>query len=346
MIGPGHGFGLVRTRFGFLLIDGRGLAALDAALDAPAGRSGPSLLRALAVARCGRWGLARMLRRRLARGTPYLNVGHANLTHRVLGQVRRGLGGPVAVLVHDTIPLDRPDLCAPGMDAAFARRMDAVAAHATHLMFTTRAARDAAARHLDPRGATARRLVAPLGIDRRAPGAVPAALAGLDGFILCVGTLEPRKNHALLIEIWERAGQDLPPLVLVGRWGWLDDAQRARLVRSPVWGDRVIHLDGVNDAALAALYDRAGALVSPSLIEGFGLPPVEAAACGLPVFVSDLPAHRETLGDAGVYLHAEDSYAWEKALKQGFRRQAPLTAPAWDDHIARGLAALNGASSE
>lgn len=136
------------------------------------------------------------------------------------------------------------------------------------------------------------------------------------GYVLHVGTMEPRKNLAVLVEAVAKAadtGLGLR-LVLVGRQGWgmnrLHDAIcRFGLQRS------VVLLGHVTDPELAALYRGARFLVQASIYEGFGLPLVEAMALGCPVIASDIPAHREVLGDAGEYFDPLDSDALAKKMQ-------------------------------
>ncbi|MGH2469115.1 MAG: glycosyltransferase family 4 protein [Chloroflexota bacterium] len=124
-----------------------------------------------------------------------------------------------------------------------------------------------------------------------------AALAGLAvprPFILTVGTLEPRKNLPRLIDAFHTL--EIPHhLVVVGARGWLDTEIGARL-RSP----HVLPLGYVTDDQLVALYKLADFCVCPSLYEGFGLPAVEAMACGTPVAVADTSSLREVVGSAGL----------------------------------------------
>ena len=120
-------------------------------------------------------------------------------------------------------------------------------------------------------------------------------------FLLYVGTIEPRKNLTRLLHAWEplyRAGE-APPLVIVGRRGWLSGDFYAALEASPA-RDAVIFTGYVADADLPALYAAATAFVFPSLYEGFGLPPLEALAVGTPVSCSNTSSLPEVVGDAAL----------------------------------------------
>jgi glycosyltransferase involved in cell wall biosynthesis len=120
----------------------------------------------------------------------------------------------------------------------------------------------------------------------------------LDGsYILFVGSLEPRKNLKLLLEAWQLGDFDGATLAVVGTSGHL--FQKLQFDSIP---DGVRLLGRVDDEALPVLYSAAAGFVYPSVYEGFGLPPLEAMACGCPVAVSDIPAHREVCGSLAIYF--------------------------------------------
>jgi glycosyltransferase involved in cell wall biosynthesis len=131
-------------------------------------------------------------------------------------------------------------------------------------------------------------------------------------FILFVGTIEPRKNLLTLLDAWAMM-RDRPDLVIVGGWGWNYEPIRKRISRL---GDRVHHLDGLEPAQLPAVYNLARVLAHPAWYEGFGLPPLEAMACGTPVVVSDTSSLPEVVGEAGLVVAAGDADAWRKALER------------------------------
>jgi glycosyltransferase involved in cell wall biosynthesis len=116
-------------------------------------------------------------------------------------------------------------------------------------------------------------------------------------YILFVGSLEPRKNLALLLEAWQLGGFDGATLAVVGASGHM--FPKFKLDSIPK-GVRL--LGSVKDEILPVLYSGATAFVYPSIYEGFGLPPLEAMACGCPVAVSDIPAHREVCGETAIYF--------------------------------------------
>jgi glycosyltransferase involved in cell wall biosynthesis len=177
------------------------------------------------------------------------------------------------------------------------------------------------------------------GVDRRFQRvdskAVKEAINGLglaDPYILFVGSLEPRKNLKMLLETWQQGNFEGATLAVAGATGRV--FQRFQIDSIPK-GVRL--LGRVDDDLLPALYSGAAGFVYGSIYEGFGLPPLEALACGCPVAVSDIPAHREVCGQTALYF---DPFSREDLLskleellrldgaqrasmtEQGFRRAA------------------------
>ena len=165
-------------------------------------------------------------------------------------------------------------------------------------------------------------------------------------YVLFVSTLEPRKNVGGVLDAFRRAVDQgyRGSLVLVGRWGWRTETIRKALETSPV-RNRIVHLDYVERHELAGLYRGADALLFPSWLEGFGLPLLEAMACGTPVITSNRSAMPEVAGDAAVCVDPSDSEAIasalvelisdpdrQKALAEAGRGRA--TAFSWDEAAA------------
>lgn len=162
--------------------------------------------------------------------------------------------------------------------------------------------------------AEAEALLKPLGLDRP--------------FLLHVGTLEPRKNHQFLFEVFNRLETFDGDLVLCGMEGWHVDPILRALEASPK-RDRIRRIHYVSDTQLTALYRRAEALLFPSLYEGFGLPPIEAMRQGCPVISSDGGSLPEVVGGGGQVLPLETA-AWvasvETLLSDSDQRAAQIAA--------------------
>jgi glycosyltransferase involved in cell wall biosynthesis len=136
------------------------------------------------------------------------------------------------------------------------------------------------------------------------------------GFILFVGTLEPRKNLPMLIQAYSQLRsekQTTTPLILVGKKGWIYEEIFATIEKLEL-GTYVRHMPDIFDRELAHFYHAAGVLVTPSYYEGFGLPALEAQHCGCPVVVSNRGSLPEIVGPEGIMLEADDISGWVDTL--------------------------------
>ncbi|MFW6184235.1 MAG: glycosyltransferase family 4 protein, partial [Chloroflexota bacterium] len=153
------------------------------------------------------------------------------------------------------------------------------------------------------------------------PDVVSGTLKSLNlpsGFILFVGTLEPRKNIPTLLHAYRNLTHERnidTPLLLVGRRGWLYEEIFESIDRLGL-NERVRHLAGISDEELAHLYHAAGLLALPSYYEGFGLPPLEAMHCDCPVVVSDRASLPEIVGQDGLMLDADDIDGWAATMER------------------------------
>ncbi|HEV2953211.1 MAG TPA: glycosyltransferase family 1 protein, partial [Candidatus Dormibacteraeota bacterium] len=131
-------------------------------------------------------------------------------------------------------------------------------------------------------------------------------------FILFVGTIEPRKNLATLVQaVLELPGR--PTLVVAGNWGWGYEVDRRLMERA---GDRVRILGDLDPIELPSLYNLASVLAHPAWYEGFGFTPLEAMACGIPVVVSNSSSLPEVVGDAARLVPPDDVDGWKSALEE------------------------------
>jgi glycosyltransferase involved in cell wall biosynthesis len=168
--------------------------------------------------------------------------------------------------------------------------------------------------------------VIPLGLDPEfAPATAEQATADAEhlaelrlspGYVLFVGTFEPRKNVSGLLRAYACLRQqraDCPPLVLAGRSGWLFD-ETLRQIEALQLETAVRRLEEAPDRRLPALYRGAGVLVLPSHYEGFGFPVLEAMGCGTPTVIADRASLPEIAGDAALKVDPDDHQALAAAL--------------------------------
>ncbi len=293
------------------------------------------------------------------RAAIYLNVSHHPLHHGgAIARLLRRTGARFVPLVHDLIPLDWPEFSPPAEVARHRRRLDTVNALADAVL--TNSAATAAV--LRPRLRPGLPVVAaPLGVTPVMPASGAAGLAQGRPYFLAVGTIEPRKNHLLLLHAWRRMAATgrgpTPLLLLVGRRGWENEQVLDVLERGPLAGREVRELGGLNDGELAGLMLGARALLMPSFTEGFGLPVAEALAQGVPVIASAIPAHQEVGAGVPEFLDPGDLPAWQAMIENyaapcsPFREAQMLrlrgwAAPRWETHMRTALTLLREVAEE
>lgn len=280
------------------------------------------------------------------RGQLYLNVGHTGLNEPSLPRWIEQHGLRAVYFIHDLIPLTHPQYCRPGEVDKHRRRIENVLASASGVIGNSQATIDhlatfAAERRLPIPAAVASFIAGP-----PVPASLEPVLLARPHFIT-VGTIEGRKNHILLLRIWERLARRLGPqaplLIIVGQRGWEAADALAMLDRSDCLKDHVREFGTCGDEELANFIAGARALLMPSFAEGFGIPVAEALQLGTPVIASDLPAYREFAGDIPTYLDALDEIGWERAIVnfagdsvERQRQQEAMTgftAPDWQSHF-------------
>jgi glycosyltransferase involved in cell wall biosynthesis len=269
----------------------------------------------------------------------YLNVSHTGLGD---ARVLRGLASRHirnVIMVHDLIPIDYPEFCAPGARERHLRRMDGIIGSTALVIANSKTT----AKSLEKFAQTLALPCPPtsvvyLGIEDDFLSR-PPSLSAARPYFVCVGTLEARKNLAFLLVLWrrlaERFGVDAPRLVLVGRRGWENESVLDHLERSEAAAKLVHEVSDLHDRELATLISSATALLAPSLAEGFDLPVVEAMALGTPVIASDIPVHRELAASARL-IDPLDGPTWLGAItsaKPG-QRGPIYRAQKWGDHFS------------
>lgn len=287
-------------------------------------------------------------------GCLYLNVGHTGLDKLGHAQWIDRTGVRPVYFVHDLIPLTHPEFCRPGESQKHLRRMMAMLRNAVGVIGNSRDTLNELAMFTGlQRGLhTPPTLVAPLGVEMAPPKKndwSPLPLPGRPYFVL-LGTIEGRKNHLLILNIWaglaRRLGPAAPQLLIIGKRGWESEQAIDMLERSEAIRGHVIELPRCDDVMLDAYLRGARALLFPSFVEGYGLPLVEALACGTPVIASDLAVFRELAEDIPDYYSPIDGLGWARAIENyaqvdSVARAAQIdrmqgwTAPSWEAHFAK-----------
>lgn len=234
------------------------------------------------------------------------------------------------VAFHDTLPLKHPEWFRPGEDVLHARRLTTALRLADALVVPAAPVRDDIARFAAANGLTMPRTeIVDLPVAPRFADAAP--FAGHAPYMLVSGTIEPRKNHKLLLEVWKRLGPDAPKLIIAGRRGWANDPVFAALDARPA---NILELGGLSSAALARLVKGATALLSPSLDEGYGLTVAEALSAGTPVIAADTPVYRALWGGKALLLDPQEADAWADAVTSPPPRPAPFTRTDWTTYVS------------
>lgn len=286
----------------------------------------------------------------------YLNVAQSGFeVHRFFGWLDRRPDVVPVFLVHDLLPLDYPEYFRAGYEDRFHRRVQTILRYAKAVVTTSEAAHARIVaefdRHKVPRPPTlVQHLPSPLGAGRMAADE-DRELAAQPYFVM-LATIEPRKNHQMILNVWREMGPSAPKLVLVGANGWENETVVNLLTRAPALRRSVRHVSGLSRRAMRKLVANARALLMPSFAEGYGLPVVEALSLGVPTLASDIPIFRETAGDSALFLSPLDGVGWKKAVedfarpgsiarKDAVERARAFQPPSEDGYFAEIEAFLN-----
>ncbi len=307
-----------------------------------------STIRAIASARMSSLSIRKIMWR-MPNGLAYLNVGHTNLNPQTMRAMMEMPDHSKTVMIHDTIPIDHPDFQTEAARAKFVERLTTVINFAHNIVVPSDEVRENVEKRMVGTGHRVPVVVSPLGVDI---GPVPVDReTSQKPYFVVLGTIEPRKNHALLLDIWERMNAKMdenriPELRIIGDRGWRNEAVFKRLDTSPMMGRTVFELGPLPDKEMKRQLAGATGLLFPSLAEGYGLPPFEAATFGVPSICSPLRPTEIHLGDMAIYADPTDMYQWFQAIRElasedlgeQSRRRAALKAfrlPTWEKHFDR-----------
>ena len=256
----------------------------------------------------------------LPRDTLYLHTSHLRLDNpRRFDWLYMRPDIRAAFFVHDLIPITHPEYGRAGEADRHRARMRTIGRHAAAILVNSV---DTGERTLDFLAAEGfgrpPLAVGHLGVEAAFGRTGPRFRTDRPTFVVC-GTIESRKNHLLLFQIWrqlaERLGAATPRLVVVGRRGWEAESAIDMLERCPGVQAHTIEVTGLSTHGLAALMRSATALLMPSFTEGYGIPVVEAAASGLPVIASDIRVHREIADGFALFRDPLDGPGWLAAIE-------------------------------
>ncbi|MCA0405032.1 MAG: glycosyltransferase family 4 protein [Proteobacteria bacterium] len=255
----------------------------------------------------------------IPRYSTYINASYANTdTPARLRWLKSRPDLFSVFFVYDVLPLEYPEFFWNGIETSFPKRLDAIFRHADLVVVNSRDVAEKVSRIAQTGGFSQlaiRTIHLPPPDDF-----LHSDEQGITGagpyFVLC-STIEPRKNHALLLNLWRKMAGEMsqpPKLLVVGPRGWKNEGIVDLLERSPALKGHVLEVSNISTAALKRVLRGARALLMPSFGEGFGLPIVEALSVGTPVIASDIPVFREISQGCASLIDPLDAPAWEAAI--------------------------------
>jgi glycosyltransferase involved in cell wall biosynthesis len=277
------------------------------------------------------------------------NTGHNGLeTDNYVTMLRQQRVKPIFVL-HDLIPLTHPQYCRDGEQAKHLTRIRNAIRVASGIVCNSKATMNALEELCKcHKWSLPSTTVALLASDL--PDAAQTIRPVSRAYFVFVSTIEPRKNHLMILKLWERLatqlGKETPQLIIIGQRGWNFNEVTDLLERSTVLKELVIEIPMCSDAEMVNYLQHAKALLFPSFAEGFGMPVVEALVHGVPVIASDLPVFQEFAGNIPEYVDVLDEDRWLATIvnyadAKSTQRSAQLVrimsfqAPTWTEHFAK-----------
>jgi glycosyltransferase involved in cell wall biosynthesis len=253
---------------------------------------------------------------------------HSWLAHEKTWQWLAKRECKVVVFIHDLIPIQFPEYSHPREKALHERRLDHTLRHSHGIIVNSRCTESALRSYAERAGHTPPPiLVAPLGHDFPTKSSSPLPLSIRGSYFVVLGTIEPRKNHLLLLTLWrdlaKRHGANTPQLVVIGRRGWECEQVVDLLERCEAIHPYLVEKNDASDEEVVNLLAGARALLMPSYAEGFGMPVQEALALGTPVISSPLPAILEFAGEIPDYAEPHDGTRWLELIEAYAQPHSP-----------------------
>ena len=282
-------------------------------------------------------------------GSFLFNTGHSGLERSDCPDMFKRMQVLPILFVHDLIPITHPEYCRVGEGDRHAVRIGNALRVASGIVVNSQATGNELAAFARRFGQTMPPFVVGLlgagilnGCADRRPMEFP--------YFVVLSTIEPRKNHWLLLQIWkslvQSMGESAPRLIVIGQRGWDCENVATLLDRCESLKGYVHELSCCTDAELANYLHHAQALLFPSFAEGYGMPVVEALFLSVPVIASDLPVFREVAGNIPEYVDPLDAIRWGELVKEyanfgskcraeQLRRRGGFRAPTWANHFVK-----------
>ena len=280
-------------------------------------------------------------------GEYLVNTGHSGLEQQEYPQWIFSAGLKPIYFIHDLIPISHPQYSRAGEANKHRVRIHNALLSAAGIITNS----TDTLHKLEEHSATIGLPMPPTTVALLA--SAPLVAAALERpiqnpYFVILGTIEGRKNHLTLLMVWKKLlrilGNDCPTLIIIGQRGWQCDDVLYSLDHDAELGEKVIEISRCNDVQLVTYLKHSQALLFPSLIEGFGMPLVEALGLGVPVIASNLKVFSEITGNIPEYLEPEDTDCWLEMVlsyldndsvvrRSQLQRMIDFNPPTWTQHF-------------
>lgn len=287
-------------------------------------------------------------RTQIKHNTFLLNTGHIGLGQSDYVRMIQTFGVKPIFFVHDLIPILYPEYSNPGEDVRYSQKMNYILEHASGVITNSEATLHDLMHYVHQTQQTMPPATVALlasGIPRGLPGERPMEKP----YFVMLSTIEPRKNHMLLLHVWrhlvQTLGEQTPHLVVIGQRGWECENVLDLLDRCQFLKGFVTELSHCQDTDLVTYIHHSQALLYPSFIEGYGLPLIEALTLGVPVIASDIPIFRE-VADMIEFIDPLDGIQWKEMImdyaqndsairRDQIARIQKYNPPIWREHFIK-----------
>lgn len=291
-----------------------------------------------------------------AKGGCFFGISHSMLSRTAyMAALAKNTNLKRIFFIHDTIPCDFPEYCLGNEGARHVLRIRNVFRYSTHIVVNSEYTRDRLEHWRNRLGEKELPVhVIPIGVDQ----GLLAHVGGSSGrvvekrpYFVMLSTIEPRKNHSLLLEVWRNFAETLPKdsipeLLIIGKRGWKNKDVFHKLDHCEILRGHVRELSHVSDKELWPLLQGARAMLFPSFVEGWGMPVVEALALDVPVIASDISAFHEAGQGVPELISPKSPGAWAERImaymnpdssahSQQKLRLKSYRPPTWSDHFAK-----------
>lgn len=278
-----------------------------------------------------------------------LNTGHIGLGQSDYLRLIRRLGVKPIFFVHDLIPILYPEYSNPGEDTRYRAKMNYILQYACGVITNSETTLQDLVQYASQTKQIMPRAKPALLASGIKPGS-PCVRPIDKPYFVMLSTIEPRKNHMLLLHVWRNLvqtwGEQTPHLVVIGQRGWECENVLDLLDRCQFLKGFVTEISHCQDADLVTYIHHSQALLFPSFIEGYGLPLIEALTLGVPVIASDIQVFREIAGEIVEYIDPLDGIRWgemimDYAQTHSVRRAdqmmriANYKEPSWVEHFSK-----------